>query len=483
VVAVLDGPLAADGDTIVAAGPGAGTVRVADRHVDLAADVPVTVLAALSADLPRDGERSGHGVVRAAGDIDGDGYDDAVLGFVDIAVDAPFGGAVLVYAGGPAGLAPAPVRTVAGSGAEDTLGRDVAVADLDADGHPDLVVGVDKSDQGGINVGQVRVYAGAPGAYFADAPTRTLVGENAYGRFGSALAACDFDGDGWTDLAVGAVEDEDLATASPAEEQGAIHVFKGAADGFGDDADFVLYGEVPDGAGGFVGQSGMQLGGVLAAGDLDGDGRCDLVAGAPEGSFDGAGGDADGLVLVYRGTDADGLTLTRDPAAILVPSSTADAFGRRVAVGDVDGDGAADLAVAEWKSDRRATDGGAAWFFRGLDLDALDPAVPIDSSDADAWIFGTEGSSYLGSDLDLADLDGDGLAELIVGQYRGGVGDPGVVRVYGGAELAAVGPGTDLSDTTPGRTVRGSTEQGRLGQSVAAVGDAAGDGAVDLLAL
>jgi hypothetical protein len=483
VVDVLEGALTVDGGAILATTAGRGTVRVSDRYTSFSVEIPVDVLAPLSAELPRDGERSGEGVVLPAGDIDGDGYEDAVLGFIELGIDASYGGGVLVYAGGPDGLGPTPVLTLAGAATEDTLGRAVAVADLDGDGASDLVVGVDKTDQGGTNVGMVRIYPGTPGAFFSDAPARTLGGENEFGRFGSALAVCDFDADGWLDLAVGAVEDSDLAAAEPADDQGAVHVFKGGADGFGDRADFVLYGEVSDGAGGFASQPGMQLGAALVAGDLDGDGLCDLVAGAQEGSYDGAGGDGDGVVLVYRGTLEDGLTLTRDPAAFVVPTSTVDGLGRRLAIGDVDGDTRADLAVAEWKADRGSADGGGVWLFRGLDFDVLAADLVVDTSDADWWVFGQLPGGTLGSAVDLADLDGDGLDELIVGAYLSGVEDAGAVYAWQGAELADALPGTDATGVAPWRTVEGASADGRFGQAVAGIGDADGDGTADLLTL
>lgn len=483
VVDVLEGALTVDGEAIVATAAGRARVRVSDRYAGFSVEIPVDVLAPLSADLPRDGERSGEGVVLAAGDIDGDGYDDAVLGFIDLGIEASYGGGVLVYAGGPDGLEPTPVLVLAGTATEDTLGRSVAIADLDGDGASDLVVGVDKTDQGGTNVGTVRIYPGTPGAFFSDTPSRTLGGENEFGRFGSGLAVCDFDADGWLDLAVGAVEDSDLAAAEPADEQGAVHVFKGGTDGFGDRADFVLYGEAPDGVGGFAAQAGMQLGGALVAGDLDGDGLCDLAAGAPEGSYAGVGGAGDGVVLVYRGTTEDGLTLTREPAAVLIPTSTTDGLGRRIAIGDVDGDTLADLAVSEWKSDRGSVDGGGVWLFRGIDFDALYPDVIVDTSDAAWWVFSRIAGDSLGSAVDLADLDGDGLDELIAGAYLAGLGEEGAVYAWAGADLADAPPGTDASAEVPWRTLEGTSAGGRFGQAVAGVGDADGDGAADLLTL
>ena len=392
-VEILDGPFSvtdggadgsADGSTTVTAdAAGDGIARVRDRYAGLQADVPLSALAPMGPVLGRDGERSMEGVAIPLGDVDGDGYADAALGFIEPAVLHDYGGIVAIYAGGPDGLEAAPARVFAGGAPLETMGRAVASADLDGDGLAELIIGADRTDYGGTNTGAVHIYRGEQGRFFSETPWRSLYGQVQYERLGSALAVCDFDGDGWMDLAAGAIDGEDDAVAVPATEQGGVHVFHGTGgpEGFDDKASFILYGVAPDGAGGWAPQPGMHLGQRLTAGDFDGDGRCDLAAGAPEGGPDGAdGADGSGLVLLWRGTAEDGLILTRAPVAAIVPEDDGEKLGWRLAAGDLEGDGQAELAVSASYHDGLEVDAGEVRVWAGLDLSGAQPIIGADTA-------------------------------------------------------------------------------------------------------
>ena len=473
--AVLSGPFSISDGLLVADGSGRGTVRFTDRYTAMSVDVPVTSVAPRVPDIARDGERSSEGVIHSGDDLDGDGYPDAVLGFIELSVGAHYSGAVMVYAGSPSGgLDSAPAQIFAGSSRFETLGSDIEIADVNGDGELDLLIGADRSDQGSVNNGAVMIHYGVPDGFFEQEPSRVLRGENSGDRFGTSVVACDFDGDMFIDLAVGAVEAEDRNVVSRSVEQGAIHVFRGSASGFSDRAEVVLYGELPDEMGVFGPVANLELGHRLRAGDLDGDGLCDLAAAMPEHALDGL--DDDGVVLIYQGTTQDNLTITRSPVRTYAAPDTKSLFGWRLAIADIDRDGADDLAIGQYKSDHSATQGGAVRIYLGGALDDRPAGDPVLPEDADWIVTGTTSYEYLGSGLAFVDFDGDPRPDLMVGAPRAEDNSPtnsGAVRVYSGASIAAAvasGSQYNASSDTPAFQLVGTLESSRLGQSVGAVG-------------
>ncbi len=473
-LSVISGPLISEDGRVRATEEGQGFVRLVDRYVPtFSSDVPVTATALRTADLPRDGERSGEGVAVGLGDVDGDGFPDAALGFIEMSIHAWTSGGVAIYAGTDSGLSTEPVRVIGGTDSEQTLGRAVAAADLNRDGWVDLVVGADRADRGATNNGVVTIYDGVPGQFFSETPSRTLVGSNPYGRLGSALAVCDFNGDGSLDLAVGAIDDADQNVAVPADKQGAIHVFLGDQGTFGDEADFVLYGQIWDGDA-WNAQAGMGLGYSLAAGDVDGDGLCDLAAGAPESN------DGDGAAWLYLGSDAVGVGLERAAVAQWRGPSGGE-LGRRLAMGDVDGDGRHDLFLTAWMADTGATGAGGVWGVFGANRSGAD--IERDLADADWMRFGSTSYERVGTSIDVADLDQDGRADVLIGAYRDEVGsgvNEGTVMVFAGADLRT---GAEASEADAWMVIEGIDAEDRLGQAVGALGDLTGDGIGDILAL
>ncbi|MEQ1500858.1 MAG: hypothetical protein ABMB14_01440, partial [Myxococcota bacterium] len=126
-----------------AVGAGRVTVDLTDRFAGFTAAIEVSVVAPVAPPTGWVGLRSNVGAAAWAGDLDGDGFDDAVVGFYELSVAATNGGAALVYRGGPDGFDPAPVQTLTGAGRFESFGRAILVADLDGDGLDDLAVGAD----------------------------------------------------------------------------------------------------------------------------------------------------------------------------------------------------------------------------------------------------------------------------------------------------------------------------------------------------
>jgi hypothetical protein len=243
--------------------------------------------------------------VAAAGDVNGDGYDDVI-------VAAPaydnWTGRVYVYAGSPGGLGDTPIFTASGEGPSNAFGRSVGTAgDVDADGYSDIVIGA--SGYGDFK-GRIYVYAGSADGLGA-VPRFTATGEEVNGRFGYSVGtAGDVNGDGYNDLIVGA--------DGRSNNRGSVYVYAGGINGLSATPIFSASGE---GEHSYFGSS------VSTAGDANGDGYDDVVVGA----------------YVYPG-NASGLSIT--PLLSAAGEGPANSFGRSVGTaGDVNGKGHADLVI------------------------------------------------------------------------------------------------------------------------------------------
>ena len=235
---------------------------------------------------------AGVGTHANAGDVNGDGYADVVLG--DAAVKSAF-----VYFGSASGLGAAPSQTLTGPPSASDFGDPVASAgDVNGDGFGDVAVGSWEAAQAFVFLGSASGLGATPIA---------LAGASG-SAFGQTFAGADFDDDGYTDLAVGAL----LANE--------VVVFKGGAGGTATTPAITL-----------MGGTGDELGAALApAGDLNQDGYADLAVGGNKY-----------MAWIYEGSPS-GLPST----ATTVLSGPAFGFGGAVAgAGDVNDDGPSDLLI------------------------------------------------------------------------------------------------------------------------------------------
>jgi len=248
------------------------------------------------------------------GDFNNDGYADLAIGATGESVgSAPNAGSVNIIYGGMAGLAvagdqiwhqdqPNILETAEDS---DAFGNDLAAGDFNGDGFDDLAIGVRGESVGGeAGAGAVNVIYGAGGGlssvgnqlWHQDSTKITGIAEN-LDRFGDALAVGDFDNDGLADLAVGALfEDiEDKVTISGA---GAVNVIYGRPGGLGPNGN-QLFTQNNDGLDGDATGSDY-YGTSLATGDFDLDGFDDLAIGVENDAVGGVS--ATGSVNVLHGS-------------------------------------------------------------------------------------------------------------------------------------------------------------------------------------
>lgn len=484
--------LDADAKHIAAVAPGRARITARDRYTGVARSLIVDVADPLTPALRRAGRALFGVVLEAPGDLNGDGFADAVVAHPGAHLDGFTRGAVAVYHGGPDGLEPAPVQVFGGPARDDQFGRGMAVGDLDGDGRPDLLVGNWGDDARDVNAGAVRVWSGDGDGRFAAAASQEVFGPAREDRMGPSLAVCDFNGDDWLDVAVDVHNYNDPSLGAAGANQGGVMVFLGGPDGLTAEPDGgIALGLRLDAEGILQPQRDMRIGFTLAAGDVNGDMLCDLVVNA-QGYSAGQGRREDGAIYVYLGRAVGSYPEAEDPGGIepipvqIIVADEADVregrLGRRLRVADLNGDGRADIIAGQHTWDGDGNDRGAVRVFAGGPLPG--PVEAITSSATAAWtVGGANAGDTLGLGFDVADWDGDGVPDLVVGAGNGEApppeGEPAINNT--GAVLLFRGNADAWPSVEAELLVAGAAAGDQFGEAVRVLGDANGDATPDLL--
>ncbi len=373
----------------------------------------------------------------------------------------------------------------------DQFGFCLAAGDFDGDGASDLAVGAPAEDVGSIkNAGSVNIIYGSltgldgAGSQLWTQDSAAVLDHSEKGdRFGSALAAGDFDGDGNDDLAIG-VPFETLGTNAQAGE---VEVLFGTGSGLtGTNSQVWRQG----GTGQLQGhpEKGDHVGAALAAGDFNGDLNDDLAIGVPLEDLYQDTTD-NGVVQVLYSAGAGGLSSTgtqlfhEDLKNVPGVSKSGDQFGGSLAGGDFNNDTFDDLAIGvPLNTDKFAIQGGSLHAFYGSSKRLVISGNQYFRQGSGGVLEKEENDDHFAATLSSGDYNGDGFFDLAIGVplENGTATDEGGVNVIYGSATALDTTTTPTQFWRQGASAGGTPEASDNFGSAIASGDFNGDTFADL---
>jgi len=446
------------------------------------------------------GDQSGWSV-SGAGDINGDGIDDLIIGANRADNNGSDSGSSYVVFGNQDGFSSTlNLSSLDGSNgfrldgvtAFDFSGHSVSGAgDINGDGIDDLIIGANRADNNGFGSGSSYVVFGRQDGFSSTLNLSSLDGSNGFRLDGAASgndsgdsvsSAGDINGDGIDDLIIGAPSADNNS-----RDSGSSYVVFGSQDGFSPTLDLSS----------LDGSNGFRLDGAVAfddsgdsvsgAGDINGDGIGDLIIGAPGANNDGSRSGSSYVVFGSQNDFSPTLNLSSldgnngfrlDGAARLGQSGFSVS-----GAGDINGDGIDDLIIGAFRADNNVSDSGSSYVVFGSQ-DDFSPTIDLSSLDGSNG-FRIDGAARLGqsgfSVSGAGDINGDGINDLIIGAFRAELSSGSSYVVFGSQN--GFSPTIDLSrlDGSNGFRLAGAVLGDISGFSVSSAGDINGDSIDDLI--
>lgn len=329
--------------------------------------------------------------VSSAGDVNGDGYDDVVVGSYVYDAGETDEGRAYVYLGSSSGLSASPSWIAEGNQGSAYFGSTVSSAgDVNGDGYDDVVVAALFYTNGESLEGRVYLFPGSSSGLSAS-PSWTAEGNQAFAYFGrSVSSAGDVNGDGYSDVIIGAYYYDNGQT-----NEGRAFLYLGSSTGLPASASWT--GEI-DQVDAWFGSY------VSTAGDVNADGYDDVVVGAV--GYDN-GQINEGSAYLFLGSTSG---LSASPSWSAESDQEYAYSGVVSSAGDVNSDGYDDVVVGSYMYSNGEEDEGRVFLYLGSPSGLVATASWTAESDQAFAMFGSSLSS-------AGDVDNDGYDEVIVGAY------------------------------------------------------------------